>query len=71
MTIPCTRQLILTLFCAIMFMKDRVKKNMNKQESDILNALLLEPYVNQRLLVELSGHSLGIVNRAIKSLIDL
>ena len=44
---------------------------MNKQESDIMNTLLLEPYVNQRLLVELSGHSLGIVNRAIKSLIDL
>ena len=41
---------------------------MNKQESDIMNALLLEPFVNQRLLVELSGHSLGIVNRALKSL---
>ena len=25
--------------------------NMNKQESDIMNALLLEPFVNQRLLV--------------------
>ena len=32
---------------------------MNKQESDILNALLLEPFINQRVLAEVSGHSLG------------
>lgn len=42
---------------------------MNKQESDILNILLLEPYINQRILASASGHSLGIVNRSIKSLI--
>lgn len=36
---------------------------MNKQESDILNALLLEPFINQRILAEVSGHSLGVVNR--------
>lgn len=42
---------------------------MNKQESDILNALLLEPYVNQRILSEVSGHSLGVVNRSLKNLI--
>lgn len=42
---------------------------MNKQESDILNALLLEPYINQRILAEVSGHSLGVVNRSIKNLI--
>ncbi|HBI63322.1 MAG TPA: choline kinase [Lachnospiraceae bacterium] len=41
---------------------------MNKQESDILNALLLEPFINQRILAEISGHSLGIVNRSLKSL---
>lgn len=28
---------------------------MNKQESDILNALLLEPFINQRILAEVSG----------------
>lgn len=42
---------------------------MNKQESDILNTLLLEPFVNQRVLAEVSGHSLGVVNRSLKELI--
>ena len=42
---------------------------MNKQESDILNALLLEPFINQRILAEVSGHSLGVVNRSLKDLI--
>lgn len=42
---------------------------MNKQESDILNALLLEPFINQRVLAEISGHSLGVVNRSLKELI--
>ena len=43
---------------------------MNKQERDILNVLLLEPYINQRILSEKTGHSLGVVNRCIKSLIE-
>lgn len=42
---------------------------MNKQEGDILNALLLEPFINQRVLAEVSGHSLGVVNRSLKELI--
>jgi CTP:phosphocholine cytidylyltransferase-like protein/thiamine kinase-like enzyme len=42
---------------------------MNIQECDILNALLIEPYINQRILAEFCGHSLGIVNRSIKALI--
>ena len=42
---------------------------MNKQESDILNTLLLEPFINQRILSEVSGHSLGVVNRSLKNLI--
>lgn len=42
---------------------------MNKQEADIMNTLFQEPFVNQRILAELSGHSLGIVNRSIKELI--
>lgn len=41
---------------------------MNKQESDILNTLLLESFVNQRILAEISGHSLGVVNRSLKAL---
>lgn len=44
-------------------------KYMNKQESDILNTLLQEPFINQRILAEVSGHSLGVVNRSIKELI--
>ena len=44
---------------------------MNKQESDILNTLLIEPFINQRILAEVSGHSLGVVNRSLKELIKL
>ncbi len=43
---------------------------MNKQECDILTILLSEPYINQRALSETTGHSLGIVNRSVKSLIE-
>lgn len=42
---------------------------MNKQESDILNDLIIEPFINQRILSETSGHSLGVVNKCIKNLI--
>lgn len=41
---------------------------MNRQESDILNNLFAEPFVNQRILSETSGYSLGVVNKCIKSL---
>lgn len=41
---------------------------MNKQELDILNSLYLEPFINQRILAETSGHSLGVVNRSLKEL---
>ena len=43
---------------------------MNKQKSDILNILLQEPFINQRILAEESGHSLGIVNRSLKELME-
>lgn len=43
---------------------------MNKQECDIMNALLEEPYINQRILAGKTGHSLGIVNRSIKTLMN-
>lgn len=42
---------------------------MNKQELDILRTIFLEPFVNQRILSETSGHSLGVVNRSLKTLI--
>ena len=53
------------------FTKRKEGKYMNKQESDILNALLIEPFINQRILAEVSGHSLGVVNRSLKELIKL
>ncbi len=43
---------------------------MNKQECDVLMKLMSEPYINQRALSEATGHSLGIVNRSIKSLME-
>lgn len=42
---------------------------MNRQEADVLQTILREPFVNQRILSENSGHSLGVVNRSIKGLI--
>ncbi|MCI8466457.1 MAG: NTP transferase domain-containing protein [Lachnospiraceae bacterium] len=42
---------------------------MKRQESEILHALLLEPFINQRILSEICGCSLGVVNRSIKNLI--
>ena len=43
---------------------------MNKQDMDILNVLHSEKYKNQRDLAENSGHSLGVVNRSLKDLIN-
>lgn len=43
---------------------------MNIQESDILNLIITNTYTNQRRLAEVSGHSLGIVNRSIRQLIS-
>ena len=42
---------------------------MNKQESDIMKILLQTPFINQRMLAEASGHSLGVVNRSVKELV--
>lgn len=41
---------------------------MNRQESDILNTIYCESVTNQRDIADLSGHSLGSVNKAIKIL---
>lgn len=42
---------------------------MNKYKSDILINLIKEPFINQRILSEKTGYSLGMVNRSIKELI--
>ena len=42
---------------------------MNIQEYDIIYSLLKEPFINQRILAEKSGYSLGTINRSIKDLI--
>ena len=41
------------------------------QEADILSSLYLESFTNQRILSETSGHSLGVVNRSLRSLVEL
>ncbi len=43
---------------------------MNKQECDVLRTLLTEPFVNQRILAETAGHSLGVINRSVKNLTE-
>lgn len=42
---------------------------MNKHEADVLKSLYSEPFINQRILADLCGHSLGVVNRSLKNLI--
>lgn len=43
---------------------------MNIQECNILNILLAKPFVNQRTLAQESGHSLGVVNRSVRGLLQ-
>ena len=47
-------------------MKNERRKYMNNSKQDILNNLIKEPFINQRILAAQTGHSLGIVNRSIK-----
>ena len=54
-----------------LFTKFYKDKYVNIQESDILNILMREPYRNQRTLADLSGHSLGIVNRSLSNLVTM
>lgn len=54
----------------LLFTRKEKDENMNKQEMDILSSLLNEPFINQRILSETTGHSLGVVNKSIKSLIQ-
>ncbi len=43
---------------------------MNRQQSDILKVLCSNSYTNQRVLSEISGYSLGIVNQSLKRLVE-
>lgn len=43
---------------------------MNIQEMDIMKTLLSEPFLNQRILAEQSGHSVGVVNRSLRTLVQ-
>lgn len=42
---------------------------MNKQEGDIIKVLVREGYINQRMLAESSGYSLGTVNQSLQRLL--
>ena len=43
---------------------------MNMQEADVLRTLNKGTFINQRILAETSGHSLGVVNKSLKILIN-
>ena len=57
------------LYYMAVFTKVSKGEYMNRQEADILNIIKSKNIVNQRELAEVSGHSLGIVNRSIRNLI--
>ncbi len=52
----------------MVFKKRKDVMFVNKQENDVLYQLSKEPYINQRILADGCGHSLGIVNRSLKTL---
>ena len=41
---------------------------MNAYESEIMNILYKEPFINQRILAETTGHSIGNVNKSLRQL---
>ena len=41
---------------------------MNKRERDLMNIMMNKTFINQRILAEETGHSIGSVNKALKSL---
>lgn len=43
---------------------------MNIQEADVLKSILYNPYINQRAVAEETGHSVGAVNKALRSLME-
>ena len=44
---------------------------MNIQEYDLMNCIMEQEYVNQRILSEITGYSLGKVNSSLKKLTEL
>lgn len=48
--------------------KNKIEEQLSKQECDILYELNNTPFMNQRILSELTGHSIGIVNKSLKTL---
>ena len=44
---------------------------MNIQEYDLMNCMMEQEYVNQRILSEITGYSLGKVNSSLKKLTEL
>ena len=50
--------------------KEERQYEITMQESDILRTIIYEPFINQRILSEASGHSLGVVNRSLKRLME-
>jgi len=44
---------------------------MNIQEYDLMNCIIEQKYVNQRILSEITGYSLGKVNSSLKKLTEL
>lgn len=47
-----------------------MEKFMNRQEADILKKIIEDNFINQRILAETTGHSLGVVNRSLRALLD-
>lgn len=43
---------------------------MNNQEKDVLKYIFKEKSINQRMIAEATGHSLGTVNKCLKELIN-
>ena len=50
--------------------RDEFYEHITKQESDILCSLYNEPFINQRILSEITGHSIGVVNRSLRQLME-
>ncbi|MBQ6518518.1 MAG: NTP transferase domain-containing protein [Anaerolineaceae bacterium] len=44
-------------------------EQLSKQEADVLLSLAEEPFINQRILAEKTGYSLGMMNRSLKQLV--
>ena len=57
-----------SIFSTTLFTRIKRKLFMNIIESDILKSLMNTPFVNQRVLSETTGYSLGKVNKTLKDL---